>query len=349
VSFAVLRRSGVTLQHPLAVKPAFTIRRRTRRLARRGTGDWGKLTGTTAEYANMNSPDLPKALDAERLEINGRAGRLSYYVSGTGPPMMLVHSINAAGSAREISPIFDAFRGSHRVFAPDLPGFGFSDRSRRRYDIALYVDALRDMLDVIEQDAADARIDALALSLSSEFLARLAVADPGPFRTLALVTPTGFRAGSQRLRGPEGSNREMRVLSSIVNAPFWRRGLYNALVRPGVIRYFLRRTWGSDDYDEGLAAYDDLTTHQPGAEHAPLAFLSGTLFAGDIRTIYEQIELPVWLPHGTRGDFRDFREAEWARKRDNWQVMAFDSGALPHFEMPDAFHAAYSAFLADVG
>ena len=36
----------------------------------------------------------------------GRAG-LSYYVAGAGAPMLLVHSINAAGSAYEVKPIFE--------------------------------------------------------------------------------------------------------------------------------------------------------------------------------------------------------------------------------------------------
>jgi pimeloyl-ACP methyl ester carboxylesterase len=293
----------------------------------------------------MQTHDLTPALEAERVEIEARAGRMSYYVAGNGPPMLLIHSINAAGSAFEIKPIFEHFRLSRRVFAPDLPGFGFADRSQRLYDIRLYVDAVHDMLDVVSGEYPETPVDALALSLSSEFLARAAIEQPSAFQSLALVTATGFRAGSERLRGPDGASREMRLLSAFVNVPLWRRGLYSALVRPSVIRYFLRRTWGSDDIDESLAAYDDLTTHQPGAENAPLAFLSGALFSADIRTVYEQLDLPVWLPHGTRGDFRDFREAAWTHTRDNWQVMPFRSGALPHFEKPEAFFPAYEAFL----
>ena len=42
-------------------------------------------------------PELPKAVDAERIAFSGRAGELSYYVAGEGPPMLLTHSINAAG------------------------------------------------------------------------------------------------------------------------------------------------------------------------------------------------------------------------------------------------------------
>jgi len=138
----------------------------------------------------------------------------------------------------------------------------------------------------------------------------------------------------------------MPLLSSALEFPLWRKGLYRQLVRPGTIRYFLKRTFGSDSFDKGLAAYDDLTTHQPGAENAPYAFLSGKLFSKDIRNIYETLELPVWLGHGTRGDFKDFRGADWTEARDNWTVKPFATGALPHFEAPDEFFPALRTFLA---
>jgi hypothetical protein len=52
------------------------------------------------------------------------------------------------------------------------------------------------------------------------------------------------------------------------------------------------------------------------------------------------------LPHRTRGDFKDFSEGGWTEALPNWTVQAFDSGALPQFEHPDAFCAAYERFLA---
>ena len=293
----------------------------------------------------MTHPQLTLALDAERRELEGSSGRLGYYVAGRGRPLLLLHSINAAGSAYEIRPAFEHARRGHRCYAPDLPGYGFSDRSARRYDAALFCDAVRDMLDAIAAECGPGPVDALALSLSAEFLARVAAESPARFRTLALVTPTGFRRGSDRLRGPAGASREVPGLYGALTFPLWRGPLFGALVSRASIRYFLKRTYGSDAVDEGLVDYAWLTTHQPGAHHAPYAFLSGRLFSADIREVYERLALPVWVAHGTRGDFRDFSEAGWLAGRPNWSSQAFDCGALVHFERPDEFFPSWDAFL----
>jgi len=202
------------------------------------------------------------------------------------------------------------------------------------------------MLGVIEAEGGPAP-DALAVSLSAEFLARAAVEEPRRFRTLTLVTPTGFEKGADKRRGKEGSTREIPGLHRALEVPLWRRGLYDLLVSKRSMRYFLKRTFGSDRIDEGLFQYDYQTAHQPGAEHAPYAFLSGRLFSADIRDVYERLTLPVLLAHGTRGDFSDFSEAGWTATRPNWAVRAFDTGAMVYFERLEEFLSVFEAFLAD--
>jgi pimeloyl-ACP methyl ester carboxylesterase len=300
-------------------------------------------------YARLAAPHalpLPHAVVGTRRESNRRAGRLSYFVAGTGAPVLLIHSINAAGSAYEVKPIYEDLIGDHRTYAVDLPGFGFSDRSDRRYDIRLYVDAIHDMVDEIVAEHGPGPVDVLALSLSAEYLARAAAERPEAFRSLTLVTPTGFQKGSNARRGAEGGSREIPALHRALTIPVWSRGLYNLLVTRPSIRYFLERTWGSKRIDEGLLDYDYLTTHQPGAKNAPYAFLSGRLFSGDIRNVYERLTVPVLILHGTRGDFRDFSESGWTRSRPNWRIMPFDSGALPHFEHLGEFMSAFRKFVA---
>lgn len=302
---------------------------------------------TYGRYGTPQELPLAPALPGERRVTRRRSGPLSYYVSGSGPPLLLIHSVNAAASAYEVRPLFEALRAEHRVYAPDLPGFGFSDRSKRSYRLPLYVAALHDMLDEIAAESGSGALDALALSLSGEFLARAAMERPDAFRSLALVTPTGFERGSNARRGPNGRSREVPGLHSALSVPVWSRGLYSLLVTRPSIRFFLEKTWGSKAIDEGLLAYDYLTTHQPGAEHAPYAFVSGRLFSADIRTVYERLAGPVLLLHGTRGDFQDFSEAGWIRGRPNWRRVQMDTGALPHFERLPEVLRHYRAFLAD--
>ena len=80
--------------------------------------------------------DLPNALTGQRVALSSSAGPLSYYRDGPqdAAPLLLIHSVNAAGSAYEMKPIYEHFRSRRAVYAPDLPGFGFSDRSDRAYD-----------------------------------------------------------------------------------------------------------------------------------------------------------------------------------------------------------------------
>ncbi|MFO1074969.1 MAG: alpha/beta hydrolase [Geminicoccaceae bacterium] len=294
----------------------------------------------------MTGAPLLPALPGEHRELHGRAGRLGAYVAGSGPPMLLVHSINAAGSAYEVRPVFLHAMAARRVWAVDLPGFGTSDRSDRRYDVELYVAAVHDALDAIAAEAGDAPVDCLAVSLGCEFVARAIVDCPERARTLTMVTPTGFSHSYAGEAGRPGQTREVRGLHAFFTVPLWSRGFFDLLTSRRSIRYFLRRTYGSAEIDEAMVEYDYLTTHQPGARHAPYAFVSGRLFSSDIRSVYEALALPVWVPHATRGDFRDFSAADWARQRPNWQFEPLPTGALPHFERPAEFMTALDRFLA---
>jgi pimeloyl-ACP methyl ester carboxylesterase len=293
------------------------------------------------------TPMLPAALGGERFEFASQAGRLSTYVAGQGPPLLLIHSINAAASAAEMRPLHEHYRATHTVFSVDLPGYGFSDRGDRDYTPRLMTDAVRAVTDQIRGHCGLAPIDALALSLSCEYLARAAAEAPDRYRSVALVSPTGF-SGLRPWRGAPGSTRGQPWLYKALRGPgaSWGGAAYRALTKPSVIRYFLRRTWGSKDIDEALWAYAVLTTQATGAEHAPLHFLAANLFSADIHTVYERLEMPVWMSHGLRGDFTDYRGKVIVKARPNWQFSVFPTGALPYFEVPEAFCNAYDQFLA---
>lgn len=258
--------------------------------------------------------------------------------------MLLVHSINAAASAHEVRPVYERLAATRPIHALDLPGFGRSDRSPRRYVPRLMTDAIHAAVEHVRRLHGGAPVDALAVSLSCELLARAAVEAPASFRSLALVSPTGLTG--RRMDGPPEATLGRDGVQAFLARPWVGRRAFGWLTRPGVVRYFLQRTFGRKAIDEGLWAYAVETAHQPGAEHAPLYFLSGHLFSRDATLLYERLAGPVWISHGVRGDFVRYDGVDPLLQREGIHRTIFETGALPYFEEPDEFMAAYEAFLA---
>ncbi len=310
------------------------------------------MTVTVLTTAARGGPaPLPAPLGGERLDLPGPAGRLAAYVDGpadgTAPPLLLVHSVNAAAGAAEVRPVYDHARSTRPVMAIDLPGFGLSDRSDRPYSIRLMTDAVLQAARALQARCGARPVDVLGLSLGTEFVARAAVEQPALFRRLALVSPTGMR-GTKARRGAPGSAIGPAWVLKMLRGPGWGGALFRGLTRPDVIAYFLRRTWGSKDIDLALWRYDVLSTRVAGAEHAPLHFLSASLFSADITSVYEAVQQPVWMSHGTRGDFTDYRgKAALLQQRPHWRCTVYpDTGALLYFERPQQYGADLEAFLA---
>ncbi|KIZ34147.1 MULTISPECIES: alpha/beta hydrolase [Rhodopseudomonas] len=307
----------------------------------------GSNLGSSATSA---TPELPAPVSGERHDIDSFAGRLTYWAASSeanaaGTPLLLIHSINAAGSAYEIKPIYEHYAKSRPVYAIELPGFGHSSRGKRQYTIRMMTDAVHAAVGEIRKRHGEAPIDAAALSLGCEFLARAAEETPGVFRSLALISPTGFDGRSVRwVRG----SRAIPWLHSFFEVPLWSEAFWRLLTTRAVIGWFLKKTFGSPKFDKGLLDYDYVTTHQPGAQHAPYYFVSGYLFSQDVLRIYQELPMPVWFSHGVRGDFVDYARKDSVEGKPNWSVTVFQTGAMPHFELPEDFMRSYDEFLARV-
>ena len=149
--------------------------------------------------------------------------------------------------------------------------------------------------------------------------------------------------------GPEpipGANPGYRLLTQSSN---FARFVFNGLASEKSIRFFLEKTWGEKNVDPGVIDYAWKTAHQPGARHAPFSFLSGYLFSADAADLYVDLAPPVWLAYGTKGDFTNEAVNNMLKHHAASTQQAFNAGALPHFQQPEAFMAGYEAFLDHVG
>ncbi len=312
----------------------------------------GALAGVSAAAAggwilysnlviNHNLP-LPYAMNAERIEFESKtAGKISYYVDQQKPgrPLVLIHSINAAASAHEMRPLFEQFRLQRPVYALDLPGYGFSDRQRQHYDPLLFEDAITDMLASQVGEPADV----VALSLGCEFAARSALRRPELYHSLAFISPTGFNLPVNKRTGGSDS------LYGLFTLPLWRRPLYDLITTRGSIQFFLQKSFVGP-VPPSLVNYAYATSHRPGAEHAPLAFISGKLFTPAVRTtIYELITTPSLVIFDRDGYTRFDTLASLIKTNPHWRAVKLaPSFGLPQFEKPKETAQELSVFWKEI-
>lgn len=299
-------------------------------------------------YIRHDMP-LDEALDAERHDfISQHAGRISYYADtrGKGTPLVLLHSINAAPSAYEMKPLFEHFQGQRPVYALDLPGFGFSERSDRLYSPQLYQNAISDFLKEVVRKPADV----VALSLSCEFAARAAVQDPDLFRSLVMISPTGFNPPRMDKMAAHADQRGTKNhLYAGLAVPLWNRPIFDLVSSRPSIQFFLSQSF-EGIVPEGFVDYAYQTAHQPGAQYAPTYFLSGKLFTPAVREmVYIALKQPVLVIYD-RDPYTNFEMLPTLlRECDHWKGARISpTKGLPHWEAPQRVYNAMTHFWSEL-
>ncbi|MCA9969426.1 MAG: alpha/beta fold hydrolase [Anaerolineales bacterium] len=277
---------------------------------------------------------LPEAVPATRQQFHSQtAGTVSYYVANAAAaerPLLLIHSVNAAASAYEMRPLFEHFRGSRPVYAIDLPGFGFSERKPARVAPQVFEDAI---VDLVAREIGRP-VDAVALSLGGEFLARAALANPRWFHSIAIISPTGFNAqGEGRPTQRANASNTSSLFYNLFSFPLWARPLFDLIASRRGLRFFLEKSFVGP-VPQGLIDYDYATAHQPHAEYVPLHFISGLLFTRNVRHIvYENVHVPALAIYDE--DFYSNFDTlpELAAAKANWHAVRLQpTRGLPQFE-----------------
>jgi pimeloyl-ACP methyl ester carboxylesterase len=274
----------------------------------------------------MAKPLMP-ALDAEQfaVSLDGNVTLRGYQGEvQEGTPLVLLHSINAAPSAMEIRPLFEHYRDKRPVMAPDLPGFGLSDRPAVSYSSAQYAQWIAEWLKAFHSPP-----DVVALSLTGEFVARAILEQGIRIRSLTLISPTGMGTASPPSL-PSGSR-----LDRVLNSPWVGKSLFRALTTKASIRWFLNKAFVGPT-PEYLVQYAWETARQPGAHLVPLKFLTFRLFTEQAMSrLYSRLTLPCLVLYDDDPNIGFERLSELADSNDQWTIKRLvPSMGLPHWELP---------------
>lgn len=118
--------------------------------------------------------------------------RIHYWTAGDGPPLVLVHGV--AMRAEDWAPLFHALSKRHRVYAPDLLGYGESDQPRDSdYSVATQEEVVRGFMDAMRLQKADVA----GVSMGGWVALKLAAEHPERVQRLVLLSSAGLGFKSQ--------------------------------------------------------------------------------------------------------------------------------------------------------
>lgn len=304
------------------------------------------LAAVNASIKRQASEPDDSALGGESDVYDWRMGRIAFKAAGEDNdrvPIVFVHSIGAGISSFMWRKNFDTLAKDFRAYAPDLLGFGLSDKPPGvSYSAELYVDLIADFI----SDVAGAPVNLIAASLGAAYSVRVADEYPDLVKSLILVSPTG----TDNLRTRPGMTAA--AFYGLMNSPVLGTSFYNVVASERSISDYARDQLFYDrrKVTDRLVQHHYATSHLPGAQYAIAAFLSGYLNT-DIREALARLTLPITLVWGREDTANPIEQAaDLLSLCPQAALEIFDHCRLtPAEEYPEKFNAlvrrALSAYL----
>lgn len=234
----------------------------------------------------MSNPEIARSIVAAGIRTN-------YHDVGSGHPLLLIHGsgpgVSAWANWRLVMP---ELARQARVIAPDMVGFGFTDRldltqPSQRYDMDTWVRQAVGLLDALGIE----KTDLVGNSFGGALALALTIRHPGRVRRLVLMGSVGvpfpITAGLDAVWGYEASFENMRRIMDVFA---WDRRLvndelarmrYEASIQPGFQESFSamfpapRQRWvdamASPEHDIRALPHHTLVVHGREDQVIPLS------------------------------------------------------------------------------
>jgi pimeloyl-ACP methyl ester carboxylesterase len=274
--------------------------------------------------------------------------RVHHTHGGRGSPVLFIHGLGSSGYMEWRFNLEEA-AGRHRVFAPDLPGFGRSEKPRARYGVPYFTRFIEHYME--ERGLRSASV--VGASLGGRIALELALESPRLVRKLVLVNALGL--GRPNVHVSYGLVTIPRLGEAMMNvareALRWapsrtiRRvaaryaGASSDLTRTMDDAYLdnLRELYAAEGYHNAyLATVRSLVT--------PKAVMSGQY---DLSKRLNELKIPVQLIWGADDPLFPVAHAARAHsliERSRLTVIE-GAGHTPQAERPEEFNRVLDTFL----
>ncbi len=281
------------------------------------------------------------AIEVEERRINVGGLTTRYFRAGNdGLPLVLLHGDSA--SALDWSWVLPTLGATHRVYAPDFPGFGESAKPSLDYSPEFLRQFLVDFLDALGIE----RAVLVGNSLGGLVCLRFALSRPEQVAALVLVDSSGLGYSVT----PALSQLTLPLYGEA--AISWCQTPLGAKQRSW-LRTSLLFAHPSQVPDVWLAEQERMA-QMPGFLQATVSSLRAQVNVFGQRQVLldslGQLQMPTLVVWGTDDLVFPKEQAQDAVSRLQQGYLAFipDCGHLPHIERPELFSAELSKFLNEV-
>lgn len=254
-------------------------------------------------------------------------GHVIYHEAGEGEPLLFLHSVCLGGSSYEWSKVYPEFVRRYRVLAPDLVGFGESQRPNVQSSANDYV---RMLAEFIRATCWEEKPVIVASGLTAGFCLQLASQHPDLLSRMVLYMPTGdYDFGFARLRLSTRMAARTQSLQRFLykNYQSTRTAVRNWLASGGYAN--------ADRLTDEVVEVFTTCARQSGAEYAIRNLHAGKLNV-DLEDRVALVSLPVTYLWGNEPSFPALEYGQWlqSRTRHSRFVVLPRVGALAALEDP---------------
>ncbi len=257
-------------------------------------------------------------------DVAARGARIRFSEAGEGPPLVLLHDYLASRMAWDA--VVPLLARNFRVIAPDLPGFGESEKpppGKYGYDFASFSESLVDLLAAIGLG----RVSLCGHAMGGAIALTVAAGQPHLVERLVLVNPLVY---------PPRPDTITRIASIPLLGPLAFKQLYGRAL-------FRARFAGSPDRQvDRLFEYFDV----PAAREAAYATMIAMTDTRPLTACVPRVTAPTLVAWGRNHRAYSVEQGRrLARELGGARFEVFDCGDSPAEERPEAFASIATAFL----
>ncbi len=279
-------------------------------------------------------------ITANWIEVEGL--RIHCLMAGQtdAPPVLLLPGGGYDAASLSYKQSIEPISQTHRMFAPDWPGYGESDKPKMRYSTDYYVDFLGHLMDALGLQKASL----VGISLGGAISLGFSLRWPQRVEKLVLVDSHGL--------GKEVPGRVMSY--AMIRLPFLNRLVWATMARSRrMIRWSLQSTF-YDHQAVTSSLVDDAfqVAKKPGVGQAWRSWQRNEIGLGGFRTSFvdklHTLTVPTLILHGAQDRYVPVSWAQRAHTliKDSELHIFPQCGHWLTLEKPSEFNRAALEFLA---